>query len=124
MIIPPTDVILRWPTPNYDHPETRSEAFIIVNSLFLALSIVAVILRLYTRIFVVRWFGSDDIFITIAILFSIVLNVVFYIGAGHYGWDRHLWDVPLSWSTSTVLSIPVDCGRDVNLLIDYFLQHR
>jgi hypothetical protein len=102
MIIPPTDVILSWPPANYDHPETRAVAFLVVNSLFLALSVAAVLLRLYARIFVVRWFGIDDVLIIVAIVFSIALNGVFYVGAGSYGWNRHLWDIPLSWSTGTV----------------------
>jgi hypothetical protein len=109
MLIPPADVILQWPTPNYENPETRGSAFLIVNSLFLALSIAAVILRLYTRIFITRWFGLDDVLICVAILFAIALNSIFYAGALHYGWNRHLWDIPISSSKGRLPSIPMDC---------------
>ena len=103
MIIPPVEVMLRWPTPNYENPEIRGLAIIVVNSVFLALSIIVVLLRLYTRIFITRWFGLDDVLILVTILFTIALNGTFYAGALHYGWNRHIWDIPLSWNQGRLL---------------------
>jgi hypothetical protein len=48
--------------------ETRGNALVLVNSILLALVILVVLLRLYTRIAVKRWFGSDDAFIALALV--------------------------------------------------------
>jgi hypothetical protein len=61
-------VILTWPTPNYDNPPTRGEALVIVNSLLIALVVIVVGLRMYTRLTIKRWFGLDDIFILLALV--------------------------------------------------------
>ncbi|KAF1816763.1 hypothetical protein P152DRAFT_388605 [Eremomyces bilateralis CBS 781.70] len=92
------EVILSWPTPNYVNPETRGLTLAAVNHTFLALCIILVALRLYTRIWIVRWFGLDDVFIAIALILSIGVNVGTYIGSSKYGWGRHIWDIPLDWA--------------------------
>lgn len=68
MRLPPFEVLLSWPTPNYVNPVTRGHALVVVNSVFLSIVIITVGLRLYTRIFIRRWFGLDDIFILIALV--------------------------------------------------------
>lgn len=62
----PGDVLLSWPIPNPENPVTRGDALIIVNSIFVSLVTIVVALRLYTRLWVKRWFGSDDAFIILA----------------------------------------------------------
>ncbi|KAF3004185.1 hypothetical protein E8E13_006247 [Curvularia kusanoi] len=96
MKLPPIDVILTWPTPNYVNPETRGNALVVVNSILIALVVMIVGLRMYTRLSIKRWFGLDDIFILIALLFTIGLTVVVLLANQKYGWDRHLWDIPLT----------------------------
>ncbi|RMZ69388.1 integral membrane [Pyrenophora seminiperda CCB06] len=96
MQLPPLDVLLSWPTPNYRNPETRGPALIIVNAIFITLVILTVSARLYTRIVIKRWFGIDDVFILLALLFTIGLTTVVLLANGRYGWDRHVWDIPLS----------------------------
>lgn len=59
----PVEVLLSWPIPNYTNPETRGNALAIVNYILITLVAIAVCLRLYVRIVVKRWFGSDDFFI-------------------------------------------------------------
>ncbi|KAJ4989844.1 hypothetical protein SVAN01_04681 [Stagonosporopsis vannaccii] len=95
MKLPPFDVILSWPTPNYANPVTRGDALIIVNSIFIALVVLVVGLRMYTRLAIKRWFGLDDVFILLALLFTIGLTIVVLLANVKYGWDRHLWDIPL-----------------------------
>jgi hypothetical protein len=56
----PIAEILKWPTPNYVNPETRGNGLLVVNTVFLVLTLVAVTLRIYTRVFVQKWFGLDD----------------------------------------------------------------
>lgn len=69
MRLPPDDVILSW-TPNYIDPVTRGSSLIIVNAIFIFLVIVAVVGRLYSRIFVKKWFGLDDAMIVPAFVSS------------------------------------------------------
>lgn len=67
---PPLEDLLKWPTPNYENPETRGPEVVIVNSVFLAFATLFIVLRLYTRLFVRKWFGIDDVFILIAYVCS------------------------------------------------------
>lgn len=62
----PIAVILSWPRGNYDHPVTRGKALLIINVIFAALVVGIVFLRLYTRLFIKRWVGLDDVFIVLA----------------------------------------------------------
>ncbi|KAI1526722.1 hypothetical protein PtrSN002B_011590, partial [Pyrenophora tritici-repentis] len=96
MQLPPLDVILSWPTPNYVDPETRGPALIIVNAIFMTLATLTVCARLYTRLVVKRWFGIDDVFILLALLFTVGLTAVVLLANERYGWDRHEWDVPVT----------------------------
>lgn len=64
--LPPIDVILSWPEPNYVDPVRRGPEFFVISSFFFALSTIAVSTRLYARIFIRRWFGIDDAFICLA----------------------------------------------------------
>lgn len=93
MRLPPYEVLLSWPTPNYENPVTRGHTLVVVNAIFLGLVIVTVGLRLYTRLVVKRWFGLDDIFILLALLFTIGLTTVVLLANRHYGWDRHAYDI-------------------------------
>jgi len=66
---PPSQQLRQWPTPNYVDPERRGPELIVVNSIFLAFATVFIALRLYTRLFVRKWFGIDDIFILLAYVY-------------------------------------------------------
>ncbi|KAH7078288.1 hypothetical protein FB567DRAFT_131994 [Paraphoma chrysanthemicola] len=93
MRLPPADVILSWPPPNYDDPITRGNALVIVNSIFIVFVVITVGLRLYTRLVIKRWFGIDDVFILLALLFTIGLTAIVLLANQRYGWDRHVWDI-------------------------------
>ncbi|KAF1365915.1 hypothetical protein EJ07DRAFT_53053, partial [Lizonia empirigonia] len=96
MKLPPVEVILSWPTPNYANPVTRGNALLVVNSIFIALVVIFVGLRMYTRLIIKRWFGLDDVFILLALVFSIGLTAVVLLANQRYGWDRHLYDIRLN----------------------------
>ena len=64
----PLSVLLSWPTPNYVDPIRRGPSLVIVNSVLLPLAIVIVGLRLYTRLFIIRSAGLDDLFIALAVV--------------------------------------------------------
>ncbi|KAF9699265.1 hypothetical protein EKO04_003181 [Ascochyta lentis] len=96
MKLPPIEVILTWPTPNYANPVTRGDALLVVNSIFIALVVITVGLRMYTRLIIKRWFGIDDVFILLALLFAIGLTAVVLLANQRFGWDRHLYDIPFN----------------------------
>lgn len=68
MRIPPLEVILTWPTPNYDNPHTRGEALLVLMVIFSFLVLLAVLGRFYSRLIVKNWFGWDDSMITLALV--------------------------------------------------------
>jgi hypothetical protein len=88
MQLPPVDILLSWPTPNYDNPVTRGPALVIVNSIFISLATITVAARIYTRIVIKRWFGIDDVFILLALLFTLGLTAVVILANQRFGWNR------------------------------------
>jgi hypothetical protein len=66
MRLPPASVLASWPTPNYDDPITRGDAGKIVGITLTVLVALILVVRIYTRLRVVRSFGLDDILILIA----------------------------------------------------------
>ncbi|KZM19709.1 uncharacterized protein EKO05_0004087 [Ascochyta rabiei] len=96
MKLPPTQVLLAWPTPNYVNPVTRGDALLIVNAVLIALVVITVGMRMYTRLIIKRWFGIDDVFILLALVFAIGLTAVVLLANQRYGWDRHIYDIPLN----------------------------
>jgi hypothetical protein len=62
----PFEILLTFPRPNYENPETQGRSLIIVNSVLAGLVFTAVVLRCYTRLYLKRWFGSDDYAIVFA----------------------------------------------------------
>lgn len=68
MLLPPLNVLETWPTPNYIDPITRGPGLLIVNVVFSALALTIVALRLYTRTWITRSVGVDDVFVLIALV--------------------------------------------------------
>jgi len=93
MQIPPLSVIVSWPTPNYDHPETRGNALLGLLIVFSFLMVTAIIGRLYSRLIIKNWLGWDDALIVLATIFAIGMNVTVILANQEYGWNRHIWDV-------------------------------
>jgi hypothetical protein len=62
----PTSVLRTWPVPNYVDPPTRGPEFYIVCGIFLGLAMLAMLTRLYARLFIRRWFGLDDALIIVS----------------------------------------------------------
>lgn len=57
---PPLEVVATWPKPNYDHPEHRGPALLIVEVSIMSVAILTLMARLYVRIFKVNKHGLDD----------------------------------------------------------------
>ncbi|GME64377.1 hypothetical protein GTA08_BOTSDO12914 [Neofusicoccum parvum] len=92
----PLSVLFTWPAPNYVNPDTRGPALLVVNAVFITLCTITLFLRLYTRIFIKRWFGSDDVFIILAYISTVGLTANVIIANTHFFWNRHVWDVPIA----------------------------
>ncbi|EGX43011.1 hypothetical protein AOL_s00215g797 [Orbilia oligospora ATCC 24927] len=59
----PLDVVASWPPPNYINPETKHPQMFAWELSLLSLAVIAVVLRLYVRIWMMRpiWgIGGDD----------------------------------------------------------------
>lgn len=65
--------------------------------------------RIYSRVFITKALGLDDLFILIAFGFAIALSVLITIEVKDYKIDRHIWDIPLSLATGNRLF--VWCGE-------------
>jgi len=102
MRIPPLEVILAWPTPNYINPVTRGHSSVVFNAIFIAIVTFIVILRLYLRIGVRKRVGMDDAFLALSYIFAVGLTTVVILANEKYGWDRHIYDIPASKFTSTL----------------------
>ncbi|KAL5380616.1 hypothetical protein DPSP01_007680 [Paraphaeosphaeria sporulosa] len=96
MRLPPPEVLLSWPAPNYTDPVTRGNTLVIVNVVLISFTVMLVAARLYTRLCVKVWFGLDDVFIFLALIFAGGLTAAVLLANQHYGWDRHVYDIPLT----------------------------
>lgn len=100
MQLPPLAVMAQWPTPNYVDPPTRGHGALIVNIVCMSFAFVVVMLRLYTRLRITYSAGIDDILSVIGLIFAIAMVVVTSLATEIWGWNRHIWDIPVSWLPS------------------------
>jgi len=95
MQLPPLSVIATWPQPNYVNPsEVRGPTILILTLIFIPLLVILVTLRIYTRLRLSNNFGADDIAIIAAVFPTVGVAVLALVAVLHYGWSRHIWDVP------------------------------
>ncbi|KAK5278708.1 hypothetical protein LTR20_000916 [Exophiala xenobiotica] len=102
---PPLSVIATWPKPNYINPETRGPALELVCIIFAAIGIVIVTARIYSRLFITKAPGWDDLLVVIALLFLITLSVLVIISNKVYHTGRHVWDIPADTFVGNRLNI-------------------
>ncbi|PLB47386.1 hypothetical protein P170DRAFT_478236 [Aspergillus steynii IBT 23096] len=77
---------------NFINPEYIGTKFLVVNCVFLPLSAIALLVRTWTRLFIVRSFRSDDYLMIFAWILSCVLTGV-TLEMLNRGLGRHMWDV-------------------------------
>lgn len=66
MQLPPVSIIASWPPANLTNPETRGPGAIITVSLLLGLVTMLLSIRVYTRLWISKGFGLDDVLILLA----------------------------------------------------------
>lgn len=97
MQLPPLEIMAQWPKPNYIDPPTRGHGVLIVNIVCITMAFLVVMLRLYTRFRITCSAGVDDVLIVIGLIFAIAMVVVTSLATEDWAWNRHIWDVPLTW---------------------------
>ncbi|KAI9810235.1 MAG: hypothetical protein M1827_006369 [Pycnora praestabilis] len=80
--------------PHYEDPEYNAQILVILCSLGAALATIFWAVRIYTKLFIVRLFGTEDVCITIAWMCVIVLDGI-VAGGTLYGEGRHIWNVTI-----------------------------
>ena len=97
MQLPPPAITLSWPPANYVDPPTRGHGVLVVSIVCTCLSFVVTCLRIYTRLRVTATAGLDDIFIVIGLIFAIGMAVATSMATEYWGFNRHVWDIPVTW---------------------------
>jgi hypothetical protein len=64
----PPSVYLSWPKPNYVDPVTEGPALVLVGIILSSIAILLVAARIYSRIFITRALGIDDLLILISLV--------------------------------------------------------
>ncbi|CAD0112956.1 unnamed protein product [Aureobasidium uvarum] len=82
-------------TPNFINPPSIGYQQTATNIAVLVIMIVVVMLRLYTRIFIVKSVGYDDWAMIVSLLICITA-IALYQALVHLGMGRHLYDVPVA----------------------------
>ncbi|POS70804.1 integral membrane protein [Diaporthe helianthi] len=98
----PLSALQKWPTPNYANPERRGPAAAIVVSVLLGLVTLTLIIRIYTRVWISRGFGLDDVLIMLAYIPTAAFAVVSFIAMWKFGWGIHVWDLPIELTTPSI----------------------
>ncbi|KAI9926339.1 hypothetical protein ASPWEDRAFT_698138 [Aspergillus wentii DTO 134E9] len=93
-------------TSNFINPMSRGDKYLAINCIFLPLAVIALVVRTWTRIFIVRNFRSDDYLMITSLILSIALTGV-TLDMLNYGLGRHMWDVPLAHLTPYFLKLNV-----------------
>lgn len=75
---PPPEVMLNWPKPNYVNPEERGWAAPIVLLVFLGITFLVYVARMWARIAISKNTGLDDILISLSMipLFGLTIATV------------------------------------------------
>ena len=96
MQLPPTEVILSWPTPNYLNPkDVRGPQLLVISGIFFPIALLMVGLRIFTRLRLSKSFGVDDVFLLLAIIPAGACAVLSSLAMTRWRWNRHIWDVPI-----------------------------
>ncbi|KAJ5098292.1 hypothetical protein N7532_005293 [Penicillium argentinense] len=93
-------------TSNWVNPDYIGTKFVVVNCVFLPLAILALAVRTWTRLFVVRSFRWDDYLMISALILSCTLTAV-TCDMLNWGLGKHMWDVPLAHLTPSFMKLNV-----------------
>ncbi|EUC40350.1 hypothetical protein COCMIDRAFT_109065 [Bipolaris oryzae ATCC 44560] len=89
---PPPEVMLNWPKPNYVNPEERGWAAPVILLVFLGVTFLVYVARMWARIAISKNTGLDDILISAAMIPLFGLTIATVLGIRIYGYQWHSWD--------------------------------
>ncbi|ORY63431.1 uncharacterized protein BCR38DRAFT_228272 [Pseudomassariella vexata] len=89
----PLEAVLKWPRPNFENPQTRGQVGLIVGTTLLTFVTVLLAVRIFTRQYISKGLGLDDILIVLAYIPAIIFAVIAMVAQSHLGWNKHIWDV-------------------------------
>lgn len=92
-------------TPNFVNPPSLRDPTITANAVFLSLSTVFVLLRIYTRKWLTRMLKWDDFACVIALLGAAAHSALLIHAVNQGAFGRHMWDIPLIKLTPSVSKI-------------------
>ncbi|KAL8949918.1 MAG: hypothetical protein Q9222_004007 [Ikaeria aurantiellina] len=78
-------------TPNYVDPELRTDGIPALICIFVPLSFIFLVLRLYTKACIIRLFGLEDVLATLGWMFGAVYSILQWVGFG-FGGGIHIWN--------------------------------
>ncbi|KAL8648494.1 MAG: hypothetical protein Q9226_005971 [Calogaya cf. arnoldii] len=115
-------------TPNFVNPTVRTCGMIPLICVFLTLSTVSLVLRLYTKVRIIRVWGLEDIAVTLGWMCTTVMMAIFWWGLS-LGAGAHIWNMKLEFfgtyskaaSATISLNPPASALPKIAILI-YFLR--
>ncbi|KIW47200.1 uncharacterized protein PV06_02794 [Exophiala oligosperma] len=102
---PPPSVIATWPKPNYVDPATRGPALEYICIIFSVIGLVIVAARVYSRLFITKAPGLDDLLVVLALCVIITLCVLVIVSNKVYHTGRHVWDIEVDTFVGSRLNI-------------------
>jgi hypothetical protein len=110
MQLPPPAVLSSFPQPNYLNPITRGPELLIVTLIFFPIVLLVVSLRTFTRVYLSKTFGADDVFLLLAVLPTTACAVLGILADDAWQWNRHVWDLsPDNVVFGLKMSIVLEC---------------
>jgi hypothetical protein len=110
MQLPPPAVLSSFPQPNYTNPITRGPELLIITLIFFPIVLLVVGLRTFTRVYLSKTFGADDVFLLIAVLPTTACAVLGILADDVWQWNRHVWDLsPDDVVFGLKMSIVLEC---------------
>lgn len=92
----------------YNNPPSQAWKVTHTDLITISFAFVIVILRCYTKFFLVKSPGWDDYTCIIALIFAIARTAVDCVGRYDYGAGRHFWDIPPEYYNGYLTTIAVD----------------
>ncbi|KAH6706333.1 hypothetical protein BKA61DRAFT_558837 [Leptodontidium sp. MPI-SDFR-AT-0119] len=82
-------------TPNFVNPEYIGHQVVVVNGIFLFLATVVVVLRMYSRLYLISSAGIEDYSVFVGWILSVAFTIICLFSC-KYGLGVHLWNIPLT----------------------------
>ncbi|ETN40481.1 uncharacterized protein HMPREF1541_04758 [Cyphellophora europaea CBS 101466] len=90
---PPLEVVASWPKPNYIDPENRGPGLVYGAIVLATFGLLIVTARVYSRLWITKAFGIDDLLIVFAFSIGLALTILIIIGNRSYHSGYHIWDI-------------------------------